>query len=98
MQPLLSLHTLFLRWALIFSCVEPSQELRSASSPKHLVGNSHGRAQENLGDGSEGDAAGIPQEESDAAERGEGYWGWKHRAHNRYRTSFTLWFVLGFMD
>jgi len=89
MQPLLSLHTVP-ALGLIFSCVEPSQELLSSSGPKHLVGNSHGRAQEDLGSCSEGDVAGIPQEESDAAERGKGYWGWKHWAHNRYRTSFML--------
>ena len=58
---------------LIFSCVEPSQELLTSPGTQYAVGTSHSGAEENTGHSCAGDADSISEEKSNKKERGERY-------------------------
>ena len=65
---------------LIFSCVEPSQELLSSLGTQYAVCTSHCRAEEHTGHGCAGDADSIFEEKSNEKERGERYGSRKYRS------------------
>ena len=67
---------------LIFSCIEPSQELFASSCTQHEICTSHSRAEEDTGYGCPGDAHVVPPKKPNEKERRKRYGSRKYGSSN----------------
>jgi len=74
---------MFLSLELIFSCVEPSQELLTSLGTQYAVCTSHSGAEEDTGHGCAGDAVSVSEKKSDEKECGQRYGSRKYGSSGR---------------